>query len=319
VKKKGCLGCSFPLLITIAIIIIALTVFGFISGSIGRSIFGNIGPTWLQVPNPEPQLPPEAILYIGGFGVTNTMLTAWISIVIVILLSYLAFRRPKLVPSGLQVVMEFVFGSLLSFCQSIAGEKNGRRFFPVISSIFLFVLANAWISLLPFYGDAIYRIVGEHHVPLFRGANTDLNLTLALAIFAFVCIEYYGIKDLGFFHYVGKFLRLGQIKRGICQLFTGKVKPALGLFFFGFIDFAVGILELVSEYIRIISFSFRLFGNMLAGEILLLVTAFLIPMIFAIPFYGLEFLFSFVQALIFSSLTLVFITIAVSNHEEVPE
>jgi len=316
VRKRGCLGCSFPLIIGISIILVVLTILGFISGSIGRSIFGDVGPSWLRVPNPEPQLPPGVIFHIGSFGVTNTMLTAWISILLIIGLSYFAFRRPKLVPTGLQAVMEYVFGSLLDFCQSVAGEKNGRRFFPVVSTIFIFVLVNAWISLLPFYGDAILRHIHGSEVPVFRGANTDLNLTLALALFSFICIEFYGIKDLGLAGYLSKFIRVRQIKEGIIQLFKGKVKSALGTLFFGAIDFIVGLLETLSEFIRIVSFSFRLFGNMLAGEILLLVTAFLIPMVFAIPFYGLEFLFSFVQALIFGGLTLVFMTVAVSGHEE---
>jgi F-type H+-transporting ATPase subunit a len=315
-KKKGCLGCSFPIVIGLLVFVIALTVVGFISGSIGRSILGNIGPSWLQVPNPQPELPPEAILHIGSFPITNTMITAWISIILIILLSYFAFRRPKLVPTGLQKVMEYVYGSLLNFCVSVAGEKNGRRFFPVVATIFIFVITNAWISLLPFYGNSIGFHEGEKFIPLLRGANTDLNLTLAIAFFSFFCIEYFGFKDLGFIGYGKKFVRLGQIKKGLVSLFSGKTKSAFGTIFFGLIDLVVGGLEALSEFIRIVSFSFRLFGNMMAGEILLLVTAFLIPMVFAIPFYGLEFLFSFVQALIFGGLTLVFMTVAVSSHDD---
>jgi F-type H+-transporting ATPase subunit a len=314
VPKRGCFGCSLPLVIGVGIIAIALTVIGFLTGSIGRSIFGDLGPSWLHVPSPEPQLPPEAVFHVGGFPVTNTMITAWISIVIIVVLSFLAFRHPKIVPRGLQAVMEFVFGSLLSFSQSVAGEKNGRRFFPIVATIFIFVLINAWVGLLPFYGDALVFTVSGHHYPLLRGANTDLNLTLSLALFSFVCIEFYGFRDLGF-GYLSKFVRLGQLGKGLGQLFTGKIGSAFGSIFFGIIDMAVGVLEALSELIRIVSFSFRLFGNMMAGEILLLITAFLIPMVFAIPFYGLELLFSFVQALIFAGLTLVFMTVAVSSHE----
>jgi F-type H+-transporting ATPase subunit a len=317
VPKRGCLGCSLPLVIGIGIIALALTVIGFLTGSIGRKLFGNIGPDWLQISSPEIQLPPEPIFHISSWPITNTMITAWISILLIIVLSYLAFRRPKMIPQGLQAVMEFVYGSLLSFCQSVAGEKNGRRFFPVVATIFIFVLVNAWAGLLPFYGDAIVFTISNHHYPLLRGANTDLNVTASLALFSFMCIEYYGIKYLGL-NYFSKFFRLGQLGNGLKQLFRGKLGPALGSIFFGAIDVVVGILEGLSEFIRIVSFSFRLFGNMMAGEILLLITAFLIPMVFAIPFYGLELLFSFVQALIFGGLTLVFITVAVSSHEEQP-
>jgi F-type H+-transporting ATPase subunit a len=315
VQKRGCFGCSLPLIIGIGVIALALTVVGFLTGSIGRSIFGDIGPSWLRVPSPEPQLPPEPVFHIAGFPVANTMITAWISIILIVVLSYLAFRRPKLVPRGLQSVMEFVYGSLLSFCQSVAGERNGRRFFPVVATIFIFVLVNAWVGLLPFYGDALVFTISGHHYPLLRGANTDLNLTLSLALFSFACIEFYGIRDLGF-GYIRKFVRLGQLGKGLGQLVKGKVGSAFGSIFFGIIDMAVGVLEALSELIRIVSFSFRLFGNMMAGEILLLITAFLIPMVFAIPFYGLELLFSFVQALIFGGLTLVFMTVAVSSHED---
>jgi F-type H+-transporting ATPase subunit a len=316
-KKKGCLGCSFPILIGLIVLILALTVIGFISGSIGRSILGNIGISqYFHISNTEVELQPGVIFNLGFFPITNTMITAWISIILVILLSYFAFRRPKMVPTGLQKFMEYVYGSLLNFCVSVAGEKNGRRFFPIVSTIFIFVITNAWLSLLPIYGNAIYALVEGKEMPFLRGANTDLNLTISLAVFAFCCIEFFGFKELGFIHYAEKFIRLRQLKRGLVSLFKGQLKSSLGAIFFGLIDLVVGGLEALSEIIRIVSFSFRLFGNMLAGEILLLVTAFLIPMVFAIPFYGLEVLFSFVQALIFGGLTLVFMTVAVSSHDE---
>jgi F-type H+-transporting ATPase subunit a len=315
VPKRGCLGCSFPLVIVFGVVLVALTVLGFITGAIGSSILGNIGPSWLHVASPEPHLPAHTLFQVGSFLITNTMITAWISIIVIIVLSFIAFRRPKLVPKGLQTLMEFIFGSLLSFCESVAGEKNGRRFFPVVATLFIFVIFNAWLGLLPFYGDSIIVTQGGVQYPLLREANTDLNLPLALAIFSFVATEYFGLKDLGL-GYLKKFVRFGQVSKGVRQLFAGKVKPAMGSLFFGAIDVVVGALEALSEVIRIVSFSFRLFGNMTAGEILLLITAFLIPMVFAIPFYGLELLFSFVQALIFGGLTLVFMTVAVSSHDD---
>ncbi len=311
-QKRGCLGCSFPLLVILGVIVLALTVLGLISGA----LFGNHGPSWLNVPAPEPALPAEAIAHIGSFGITNTMVTAWISIVLIVALSYFAFRRMKLVPRGLQGVMEFVFGFMLDFCISVCGEKNGRRFFPVVATIFIFVAINAWLSLIPFYGHAF--IIHEHStvIPLLRGANTDLNVTLALAIFSFVAVEYYGIKMLGAGKYLQKFVRVGQLKTAFGQLFGGKVKSGLGSLFFGFIDLVVGALETLSEFIRLISFSFRLFGNMMAGEILLMILAFLVPLTLAVPFYGLEMFIGFIQAFVFASLTLIFINLAVASHED---
>ena len=135
---------------------------------------------------------------------------------------------------------------------------------------------------------------------LLRPAGTDLNMPLALAIVSFVFVEFWGIRMLGW-RYFSKFIRLGAFFRG--QILQGAI------------DLFVGLLELLSELVRIVSFTFRLFGNMTAGEILLLVTAFLIPFIFSLPFYGLEILVGFIQALIFAGLTLVFATIAIMPHE----
>lgn len=311
-QKKGCLGCSFPVIIAVSVIGIILVIFGLITGPIGSSLLGNIGPSWLKVPTPSPELPSEDIFNIAGFSIRNTMVTAWISIVLIVLFSYFGFRRMKSIPSGLQSVVEYIFGSLLNFCVGVAGEKDGRRFFPVVATIFIFVIVNAWLSLLPFYGASI-EIGG---VPLLRAANTDVNVPLAIAFFSFVSVEFYGIKSLGFLKYAQKFLRLEQVKHGFGLLFKGKILSAFGAFFFGFIDVFVGALEGLSELIRIVSFTFRLFGNMLAGEILLLIAAFLIPFIVPVIFYGLEVLVGFIQALIFGGLTLVFLTLAVAGHSE---
>jgi len=130
---------------------------------------------------------------------------------------------------------------------------------------------------------------------------------------SFVFVEYFGLRSRGF-RYLGKFFNVGRFGRSIGQLFKGKPKAALGGLFTGAIEIFVGILEALSELIRIVSFTFRLFGNMTAGEVLLLIATFLVPLIFGLAFYGLELLVGFVQALIFGGLTLVFLTIAVGSH-----
>ncbi len=312
--KKGFLGCSFPLLIGILIIVIILVVVGFIVGSIGSSLLGNIGPSWLHVPSPKPELPPEVIFHIGSLPVTNSMLTAWISTVVIVLLSFFAFRRPKVIPSGLQKVMEFVYGSLLNFCEGVAGEKNGRRFFPFVATIFIFVIVNAWMGLLPGYGSIVVNEGGKS-VALLRPANTDVNVPLAIALFSFVSIEYFGLRSLGI-RYLRKFINTRQFRHGVSSVFHGKLGPGLSGMFYGVIDIFVGVLEGLSEFIRIVSFTFRLFGNMTAGEILLLIVSFLFPFVFSVIFYSLEILVGFVQALIFGGLTLVFMTLAVASHDE---
>ncbi len=312
--KRGLLGCSFPLIIGLLAVFLVLFVIGFASGSLGQSLLGNLGlPSWISVPQPHPELPAEVVFHLFGLPITNSIIGAWITIIVLVGFSYAVTHKVKLIPTRLQSLLEFALGALLNFCQSVAGEKNGRRFFPIVATIFFFVAFNAWLSLLPGFGSIIVH-TAEGEVHLLRGANTDVNMPLALALVSFVFIEYCGLRTLGF-RYLEKFLNVGHFFKSTGQLFRGRFKAGLSGLFTGAIDIFVGVLETLSELIRIVSFTFRLFGNMTAGEILLLITAFLIPWIFAVPFYGLELLVGFVQALIFSGLTLVFVTMAVTPHE----
>lgn len=312
--KRRLLGCSFPVLVGILVVFLALFVVGFVSGPLGKSMLGELLPGWLSVPRPHPELPAEEVFHLFGFPITNSIVGAWFTIIVLVGVSYAVTHRLKLIPARLQSAFEFALGSLLNFCQSVAGEKNGRRFFPIVATIFLFVIMNAWLSLLPGFGSIVITGPEGETVHLLRGANTDINMPLALALMSFVFVEYFGIRSLGGFRYLSKFINVGQFFRSMSQLFRGRLRAGISGIFTGVIDIFVGVLETLSEFIRIISFTFRLFGNMTAGEILLLVAAFLIPWVFALPFYGLELLVGFVQALIFSGLTLVFLTIAVSPH-----
>ena len=310
--KRGCLGFSFPVLVGILLVFLMLLVIGFVSGPLGKSIFGDLGLPF-GVDRPEPELPVQEVFHLFGFPITNSIVGAWVTIIFVVGFSYVITRRMKIIPGRLQSVFEVLLGGLYNFCQSVAGEQNGRRFFPVVATIFLFVAFNAWLSLIPGFGSIEITNNAGHHVHLFRGANTDINMALALALASFVFVEYFGLRSLGI-RYLGKFLNLGQVFSSMGLMFRGRLKAGLGGLFSGFINIFVGMLEALSELIRIISFTFRLFGNMTAGEILLLVAAFLVPWVFALPFYGLELLVGFVQALIFAGLTLVFLTLAITHH-----
>ncbi len=311
--KRGCLGCSFPILIGILLIFLVLFLLGFVGGALGRNMLGDLGLSWLNVPRPRPELPPEVVFYLFGFPITNSIIGAWITIIALVGFSYAVTRRIKLIPGRLQSAFEFLFGSLYNFCQSVAGEHNGRRFFPIVATIFLFVAFNAWLSLIPGFGSIEILNPEGLHVHLFRGANTDINLPLALALMSFVFVEYFGLRSLGI-RYLGKFFNVGQFFSSLGQIVRGRLRAGLSGLITGFINIFVGLLEALSEMIRIVSFTFRLFGNMTAGEILLLIAAFLVPWIFALPFYGLELLVGFVQALIFAGLTLVFLTVATASH-----
>ena len=316
--KRGFLGCSFPLLVGILLVFLLLFVIGFVIGPLGRSMFGDLGlPSWLSVPRPEPELPASEVFHLFGFPITNSIIGAWITIIFLVGFSYVVTHRMKIVPGRLQSAFEFLLGWLYNFCRNVAGEENGRRFFPVVATIFLFVAFNAWLSLFPGFGSIMITTAEGHHVHLLRGANTDINVPLALALVSFAFVEFFGLRSLGV-RYLGKFINVGQFFRSVGHIFKGRLKLGLSGLFTGFIDIFVGMLETLSEFIRIVSFTFRLFGNMTAGEILLLIAAFLIPWVFALPFYGLELLVGFVQALIFGGLTLVFLTLATAHHGAEP-
>ena len=312
--KKGCLGCSFPVIIIVSLVLLALFVIGFASGSLGAKMFPNLEtPDWIPVGKPHPELPAETVFHLLGVPITNSVIAAWVTIVFVVGLAYAMTRRMKMIPGRLQMMLEGLLGWLYNFCRNVAGEENGRRFFPVVATIFLFVAFNAWLGLLPGFGS-IMAHTPEGEVHLLRPANTDINLPLALALVSFVFVEYFGLRRRGI-RYLGKFINVGGVISGLGQIFRGKLKSGLGGLFTGAINVFIGMLEALSELIRIVSFTFRLFGNMTAGEILLLVAMFLVPWLFALPFYGLELLVGFVQALIFGGLTLIFLTVAVSHGE----
>ena len=317
--KKGLMGCSYPLVMGIFLVALALIVIGILAGPLGKELFKGLAlPEWLSISKPEPELPAEAIFHISGFAVTNTMLATWITVAFLIICSFLITRRMKLVPGRAQAAFEFILGWLYDFCVSAAGEKDGRRFFPLVATIFLFVGFNAWLGLIPGYGS--FTVESTHGVVhLIRPANTDVNTPLAIALVAVIAVQFYGVKTLGA-RYVTKFINIGgmaRIFRGIKSIFRGKVIDGISDMFTGIVEIILGGLEFLSEFvIRIISFTFRLFGNMTAGEILLLMATFLIPFVFSTIFYGLELLVGFVQALIFGGLTLIFLTVAVASHGE---
>ncbi|MCX6013239.1 MAG: F0F1 ATP synthase subunit A [Chloroflexi bacterium] len=314
--KKRLLGLPFPVLLGILLLVFGLFILGLISGTIGSSLFPNLNiPDQFKPPLLKLSLPAEVVFNIGPIPITNSIIGSWITVIVLVLISFIVKRRMKKVPGRLQGIFEFLLGYLYNLCRDIAGEKRGRQFFPIIATIFLFVSFNAWLGLFPGYGAFTIVNPEGHTVPLIRAANTDINMPLAIAIASFFSVWYFGFKNIGA-GYITKFFNGGLFLRSFGTVFKGKVKEGFSGVILGFINIFVGILELLSEFIRILSFTFRLFGNMLAGEILISVIMFVIPFVFAIPFYGLEMLVGFVQALIFSSLTLVFATIATSHGEE---
>jgi F-type H+-transporting ATPase subunit a len=316
-KKRGCLGCSFPILIIVAVIAIAIVFIGLLAGPIGQGLMERFGihiefPSWLVVEKPQIHLAAPQLFTVFGIPITNTILAAWITVIFLVLASWLITRRMKLVPGRVQTVFEFILGWVYDLCESVAGKENVRKFFPVVCTIFLFVAFNAWLSLIPGFGSILINTGGGEH-ELLRGANTDLNTPLALAIVSFFFVSYYGLKALGT-GWLKQYFNFGPFFRSIGRVFKGKINVMD--IFSGVVNIFVGGLEFLSMLIRLISFTFRLFGNMTAGEILVVIGAFLLPLALNWAIYGFELLVGLVQALVFSILTLVFATMAVTSHEE---
>jgi F-type H+-transporting ATPase subunit a len=310
------LGCSTRILIITGLFFLILLITGFIIGPIGSQLFNLEIPESMSVSEPHVILPSEGIVHLSFFTITNTLIASWLTIIILVVFFYFCTRKISVRnPGRLQLLAEFVVESLLNFIKGAAGEKNARTLFPVVATIFLYVMFNAYLALLPIFGTIGIK-EGHSILPILRAANTDVNVPLSIALVAFIFIEYLGIRTFGAFPYLNTFFNIGQLKDGFKSLFKGKIVPAFSGIGLGFINLFVGCLEVLSHFIRIISFTFRLFGNMTAGEILLLIVTFLVPLVVTIPFYGLELLIGFIQALIFAGLTLVFGTIALTPHSE---
>jgi len=239
----------------------------------------------------------ESIFHIGSFAVTNTLLMSWVITLFLFVITFLLRKKFASVPGGLQNIIESVIEKLLNFVESVTHDRcQAKKFFPLIATIFIFVVLSNWLEIIPGLGTVgVKEIVGGKItlVPFIRSASADLNVTLGIAIVAVISIQLFGIASLGLVKYGSKFIN-----------------------FKGPIEFFVGIMELVSEAAKMISFSFRLFGNIFAGEVLLTVVLFLAPYIVPLPFLFLEIFVGFIQALVFSMLTLVFLKMAVTAHDE---
>jgi F-type H+-transporting ATPase subunit a len=249
--------------------------------------------------------------------ITNSLIMTVIVDLLLLLTIVFGVRSMQLIPRGFQNIVEFMVEGFYNFAQSV-DRKNVAKFFPLCASIFFFVLYSNYFALIPGVGSiGVCRVehaaegaAAEPHIPpsetfagfpgycpdgkvipALRAPSSDLNVTLAWALSAVFMIELFGFQALGL-SYLTKFFNFRE----------------------GFMGAFVGILELISEFVRIIAFSFRLFGNIFAGEVVLGVMAYLFAYLLPLPFYGLELFVAFMQAFIFSVLTLVFMSLATLSH-----
>jgi F-type H+-transporting ATPase subunit a len=313
------LGCSSRLVVILCIVFVALILTSFAMGPIGSSLFKIKVPEALQITKPHVVLPSEAMFHVGEFKITNTLISSWITMILLFLFFFLATRKMKMIPGRFQSFAEVVVDGVYNTIQGVVGEKHVRTFFPIVTTIFLYVVTNALLALIPLWGTwgpIEHGAEGTVIVPFLRAANTDVNLTLSIALISFCFIEFLGFSKTGPLNYIDSFFQFRSLGKSFKELFKGNVKAFVSGLAFGFINIYVGLLEILSHFIRIVSFTFRLFGNMTAGEILLGVMTFLVAFIVPVIFYGLETLVGFLQAMIFAGLTLVFGLMAVTPHHE---
>lgn len=239
----------------------------------------------------------ETVTHVLGIPVTNSLLASLLTTVVLVTISYFATKNLKEIPKGIQNILEFAVESLYNMIQDVTKNKDlTYKFYPIVATIFLFVMTSNWMGLLPGFSTiGLKEETASGHevvVGFFRSANSDLNSTIALAVVSVLSIQFMGIAVLGFAKYGKKFINFSS--------------P---------IAFFIGILEIVSEVAKMISFSFRLFGNVFAGEVLLTVIMTIAPFIAPVPFFALELFVGAIQALVFAMLLLVFLNTATMAEE----
>lgn len=252
-------------------------------------------------------LSPETLGTLWGIPITNTLLSAWLVVAVLLIIGFFVGRKVTMLPGKAQNVFEMLFDFVLEFMERTLGNRAlALKYFPLIATLFLFIFTSNLFHFIPFYGSL--GILDSHHelVPLFRSVNTDLNVTLSLAVISVFMIELAGITVLGAGLYASKFFTFHG--KGIANRL---------------LNMTVGLIEFVSELSRFVSFSFRLFGNIFAGEVLLGVIALFVPYGAPVPLMAFEVFVGFIQAVVFAMLTLFFIKMAITAphgaHEEHPK
>jgi F-type H+-transporting ATPase subunit a len=257
----------------------------------------------------------EKLFDLGPLPVTNSVLTgSMVMLLFVALAAVLGRGRPTLVPKKAQNAAEAAIEFMLSFMDQVTRDrKRSTRFLPIVGTLFLFILACNWMGILP--GIGTVGIWGMSHgekalIPLFRPATSDLNMTIAMGVAAVAISHIFGVMAIGFFRYWNKFIQIGNVWKAVAAFGTKRIgDAALGLFT-ALIEFLVGLIELISEAAKMVSLSLRLFGNIFAGEVLLHVLSSLVAYAVPLPFIFMELIVGIVQALVFSMLTLVYLTMA---------
>jgi F-type H+-transporting ATPase subunit a len=257
----------------------------------------------------------EPLFYFGNFPVTNALITSWATVLILLILSIILRLKMKKIPGKLQHIFEVVLEGALSLVDQVTNDRKiSKKIFPLVFSLFIFILVSNWLGLLPIFGSMGLLVKEGAHsvfVPFLRSGTADLNTTLALSLLAVLGSNLFGIFTVGLWKLFNKYINL----KALGSIFI-KVWEDPAVLLIAPISFFVGLLELIGELAKIASLSFRLFGNVFAGEVLLASMAAIFAFIVPGPFLFLEIFVGLIQALIFALLATVYFTIAAQDHSE---
>lgn len=253
-----------------------------------------------------PPLAAEVLFHLGPLPVTNSLVNTSVVMIALCVFAFFFSRSIRVAPGKLQVGVELVLEQLLGYFDKVTNDRAlSRKFLPFVGTLFLFILLSNWLGLVPGTGSiGFWHMHGgeREFIPLLRPANSDLNLTLALAMLTVLSSHAIGMASVGVFAHLNRFIQLGTIWQAL------KAKKVMGILT-AFVEFVVGLIELMTEFAKMASLSLRLFGNIFAGEVLTTVIASLFAFAAPLPFIGLELIVGIVQATVFSMLALVYFTL----------
>jgi len=258
---------------------------------------------FLQINQSLPGLKPDILFNIGGFPVTNTMTLTWLIVGLVIIFGILLKKSLVIkAKSKLQLIIELIVEAIIGMLDQITqNREKSKKILPIIGSVFLFFIAANLITLIPGLTSIIFN-----NKPLFRVPTTDLNLTLALAVLMIGLTQIVSIKSKGILNHIGEYIQVKKVYLGF--------RKSIGEGMIAFINFIMGFLDIIGEFAKVISLSLRLFGNMFAGEVLMVVmmsfSAFVAPTILIAQ----TLLIGLLQAMVFSILGAVYLNLAFDNN-----
>jgi F-type H+-transporting ATPase subunit a len=264
-------------------------------------------------PTHEITLYAEPLTHIGPLPITNALLTSWLAVFLIIIISIFLRSKLREIPKGIQNFFEIILEGALSLCDQVTGSRSiTTKVFPLAISVFFFILINNWLGILPLGGFGLVESGGGESVfiPFIRSGTADINTTLALSVMAVIGANLFGIISIGIWKTFNKYVNLKALG-GIVT----KIRREPTVLVVAPVTFFVGVLELIGEFAKIASLSFRLFGNVFAGEVLLVSMSALLAYGLPIPFLFLEIFVGLIQAFIFSILVLVYFTIASQDHD----